>query len=204
MFLIRCARSIVLDRLPCIDFAGSEAMMRSDAKITRLFNSTATLLLLCTCLLWLSCSDTDDTAAIRRLIAKGADLAEAHDIGGIMDLATRDMRAMPGDLNRRAVKGVLWNAFNHYGPLKVLYPRAEVEVAQGATRASARFPFVIVRKEQTIPGLEALADDPLAWLKTVGDNADVYRLTLQFAKQRGGWAVDRACLERFSGIGFEE
>lgn len=179
-------------------------MMQSAAKIILAFSSRATLLLLCTCLLWLSCSDTDDTAAIRRLIAKGADLAEAHDIGGIMGLATRDMRAMPGDLNRRAVRGVLWNAFNHYGRLKVLYPRAEVEVAEGATRASARFPFVIVRKEQTIPGLEALVDDPLAWLETVGDNADVYRLTLQLAKQGGEWAVDHARLERFSGIGFEE
>lgn len=164
----------------------------------------AVLLLLCSGMLWISCGDSDDTAAIRRLIARGADLAEAHDIGGIMNLATRDMRAMPGDLNRRAVRGVLWNAFNHYGPLKVLYPRAEVTVTEDSKRASARFPFVILRKEHEIPGLDALVDDPVAWLETVGDNADLYRLTLQLAKQGGEWAVDQARLERFSAIGFAE
>ena len=162
------------------------------------------LLCLLAAVLGVSCAGTDDEEAVRLLVAKGAELAEAHDIGGIMELATRDLVAMPAELDRRAVKGVLWSAFNHYGALKVLYPRPEVEIAPGAEQASARFPFMIVKKEQSYPGLQDLVDDPVAWLEEAGENADIYRMTLQLNKQDGEWVVNLARLERFTGMGFEE
>lgn len=151
-----------------------------------------------------SCSDGDDSEAIRRLIETGAGLAEEHDIGGILDLATRDLVARPGELNRTAVKGVLWRAFGYYGRLKVLYPRPEVEIKEDPARAVARFPFLIVKKDQGFPGLEKLTDDPLAWVREVGQSADLYRLELQLIKQDGEWRVNLAHLERFSGAGFQD
>ncbi|NOQ19665.1 MAG: hypothetical protein GQ571_06835, partial [Desulfobacterales bacterium] len=42
-----------------------------------------------------ACSEKDDVSAIRELIKKGAELAEDHDVGGIMDLTTEDVVAHP-------------------------------------------------------------------------------------------------------------
>lgn len=151
-----------------------------------------------------SCAGGDDSEAIRRLIEKGAGLAEAHDIGGILDLATRDVIAVPGDLNRTEIKGVLWRAFAHYGRLKVLYPRPEVEIEADPSRAAARFPFLIVSKDKAFPDLEKLTGDPLAWVREVGQSTDLYRLTLQLVKQKGAWRVNLARLEQFTGTGFRD
>ena len=151
-----------------------------------------------------SCADSDDDEEIRRLIEKGAGLAEAHDIGGILDLGTRDLIAVPGDLNRTEIKGVLWRAFAHYGRLKVLYPRPEVEIEADPSRAAARFPFLIVSKDKAFPDLEKLTENTLAWVREVGQSTDLYRLTLQLVKQKGAWRVNLVHLERFTGTQFRE
>jgi hypothetical protein len=152
----------------------------------------------------LSCSRQDDEAAIRELIEKGAGMAEAHDVSGILGLAVEDLRVMPGNLDGRAVKGILWRAFKYYGPLRILYPRPDVELAEGGKQAFAQFPFLIVRKEQTLPELERLRDDPLGWLDEVGKNADLYRLELDLISLEGDWLVKQAILKRFTGTGFRQ
>jgi hypothetical protein len=108
------------------------------------------------------------------------------------------------DLNRSGIKGVLWRTFNYYGPIKVLYPRPTIEVHDELDEASAEFPFLIVKKEQAIPSLEDLRDDPVAWVEKIGETADLYHLRLQLTRQDGDWLVDRAFLERFTGLGFEK
>jgi hypothetical protein len=155
------------------------------------------------CTLWAGCTSRDDAESIRTLIAKGAALAEAHDINGMLDLASADVRAMPMALDRRAVKGVLWRTFKYYGPLKVLYPRPFVDMVTNDNEASAQFPFLIVKKGQPLKNLDGLRDDPMAWIGAIGKSADLYRLRLQLIKQDGDWLVDRAVLERFTGVGFE-
>jgi hypothetical protein len=152
----------------------------------------------------MACSAEEDAVTIRALIDNGAALAEAHDISGIMELASADVRAMPMDLDRRGIKGVLWRTFRHYGPLTILYPRPALEIRADGHQASARFPFLIVKKEHTIPGLERLRDDPAAWLETVGETADLYRFRLEMVREDGDWLVNRAFLERFTGMSFEE
>ncbi len=156
------------------------------------------------CAVCVSCSEQDDVEAIRALVEKGAGLAEEHDIAGILELASHDLQAMPGDLDRRGVKRVLWRAFRYYGALKVLHPRPDIEMKEDGNRASAQLPFLIVKREQTFPGLEKLYNNPLAWLEEVGENADLYRLKLQLTKQDSDWLVNRAYLERFTGLGFRE
>jgi hypothetical protein len=154
------------------------------------------------CALWAGCSNRGDEGDIRALIADGAALAEAHDIAGMLALASADVRAMPMDLDRRAIRGVLWRTFKYYGPLEILYPRPVVEIDDHVNEASAQLPFLIVKKDHPFKDLEGLRDDPMAWIDAIGDAADLYRLRLEWIKQDGDWRVDRAFLERFSGAGF--
>lgn len=151
-----------------------------------------------------ACSSRDDVEELHALIAKGAALTEARDIAGMMKLASDGVRAMPMDVDHNGIKGVLWRTFNYYGPIKVLYPRPIIEVHDELDEASAQFPFLIVKREQTIPSLEDLRDDPVAWLEKIGGTADLYRLRLQLTRQDGDWLVDRAFLEQFTGLGFEK
>jgi hypothetical protein len=153
--------------------------------------------------LYASCSSQDDEQMIRTLIATGAARAEAHDIAGMIDLTTEDIQASPMELDRRGIKAILWRTFNHYGPLRILYPRPAVEIQTDVDQAWVQVPFLIVTKEQLIPDLEPLRDNPLAWIDTLGERADLFRLGLQLIKQKGEWRVDRAFLERFTAAGFE-
>lgn len=154
--------------------------------------------------LCVACSRSDDVGKIRALIANGAMMAEAHDIAGLLKLASEDIRAMPMDLNRRGIKGALWRTFNYYGPLNILYPRPAVEINNDGDEARASFPFLIVKKEQKIPGLEGLREDPMAWIEAIGKHADLYHLRVLLIRQNGDWLVDSVHLERFTGAGFEE
>jgi hypothetical protein len=151
-----------------------------------------------------SCGERDDVRAIRTLIKEGAVLAEKHDIGGILALASEDLQALPGELDRQQVKGVLWRAFKYYGALKVIYPRPAVDVEKDSGHALARFPFLIVKREHSFPRLEALYNDPQGWLDEVGENADLYRLKLDLIKNGRDWLVKEVRLERFTGLGFME
>jgi hypothetical protein len=151
-----------------------------------------------------SCAERDDVRAIRTLIKEGAVLAEKHDIGGILALASEDLQALPGELDRQQVRGVLWRAFKYYGALKVIYPRPAVVLEKDNDHALARFPFLIVKREHSLPRLEALYNDPQGWLDEVGENADLYRLKLDLIKKGGGWIVREVHLEQFTGLGFRE
>jgi len=61
-----------------------------------------------------------------------------------------------------------------------------------------------VKKERSLPKLEALYNDPQGWLDEVGENADLYRLKLDLIKNGGDWLVNEVHLERFTGLGFRE
>ena len=153
---------------------------------------------------WTGCSSSEtDSEAIHRLIDAGAMLAEAHDVAGLLALTTDDVRAMPMDLARSGIKGVLWRTFKHYGPLAILYPRPTLAIDEDGRHASASVIFLIVKKEHSLPSLEGLRDDPMAWAEAVGETADLYRLKLSVVKRDDDWRVHRATLERFTGLGFD-
>ena len=156
--------------------------------------------LIAVCAVCAACSSQDDTAKIRALIDQGAALVEAHDIPGMLKLASGDIRAMPMDLDQRGIQAVLWRTFKVYGPLKILYPRPVVEINEAAENASAQVPFLIVKKDHPFQDLEILRDSPMAWVEAIGQTADLYRLQLQWVKRDGTWLVDRALLERFTGL----
>jgi hypothetical protein len=151
-----------------------------------------------------SCSSKDEETAIRELVKKGATLGEQQDIKGLMNLTTEDFLALPGDLGRQETRRILFAAFRHYQDFKILYPRPSVELKPDKRSASAVFPFLIVKKETSLPKLKDLYEDPQRWLETVGENADLYRLKLECIKQNGDWLVRQARLERFTGRSFSE
>jgi hypothetical protein len=152
----------------------------------------------------LSCSSGDETAEIRELIKRGATLGEEHDISGLINLTSDDFAALPGNLDRRETRRILWLAFRHYGSFKVLYPLPSVDLKPDRRNASAVFPFLILRKDASFPKLKELYEDPQKWLEEVGENADLYRLKLQLIKRDGRWMSRQALLERFTGVSFEE
>jgi len=161
-------------------------------------------LLLITGSLFPACSSKDEEAVIRELVKKGAILGEEQDIKGLMNLTTEDFRALPGDLERQETRRILFVAFRHYQDFKILYPRPSVDLKPDKRSASAGFPFLIVKKETTFPKLKELYEDPQRWLETVGENADLYRMKLEWIKQDGEWLVKQARVERFTGTSFNE
>ena len=150
----------------------------------------------------LACSQEDDAAVIRELVQKGAALAEAHDISGLMELATEDIVGQPGAYTRPAIKRIIRSALRHYGQIKILYPKPAVTLSAEDNRASCDIYLLIVKKDRVIPDLKNLYDDPQGWIETVGDNADLYRLDLELRKTNGRWRVREARLESFKGTGF--
>jgi hypothetical protein len=152
----------------------------------------------------LSCASRDETTAIRQLIEEGVKLSEEHDISGLINLTSDDFVALPGNLDRRETRRILWLAFRHYGIFKVLYPHPSVDLQPDRRTASAGFPFLILRKDASFPNLKNLHEDPQKWLEEVGENADLYRLKLELTKLDGRWVARQALLEHFTGVSFEE
>lgn len=154
--------------------------------------------------LLLCCSQRVPQEEIREIIREGAGLAEKHDLGGLLALATKDFVAYPGEKDRRAIQGILWMAFRHYKDFRILYPEPGVDLKEEGRSASTRLHFLIVREKRTFPRLEDLYKDPRRWLEEVGDKADLYRLDLKWIQEGGDWLVSEASLKPFKGIGFSE
>ena len=142
------------------------------------------------------CGHNDEVAVIRDQIQKGAALAEAHDINGLMKLAAEDIVVNPGGYNRREIKRIIWAVLRHYGHIKIIYPRPSVDLSND-NQASCGLVFLIVKKNRVIPDVKELYDDPQAWIETVGANADLYRLKFEMLKTNKGWQVKNAYLETF-------
>jgi hypothetical protein len=151
-----------------------------------------------------ACSQKDDFQVIRELIKEGAELAEEHNVSGIMELTTEDVVALPGHHNRLAIKRILFSVFMHYGKLKVLYPKPSVDLSTTDNSATCTIYLLIVKKDRTIPDLKDLYEQPRRWLETVGENADLFQIKLQLLKKDGKWLVKQAHLEGFKGLGFSE
>jgi hypothetical protein len=154
-------------------------------------------------LIWslaLSCAKKDDVNLILHLIQESAKLAEAHRVQKLIDLTTEDFQATPGPLDRRETSKILWWAFRHYGDFKIWYPEPSIDLG-ALDAATATVYFMIVKKERTYPKLEKLYKEPKAWLEEIGDNADLYRLTIGLVKKDTDWVVKSALLEPFKGFG---
>jgi len=155
-------------------------------------------------LLLTSCSEKDDITVIRQLIEQGAKLAENQNINGLMKLTTSDFIALPGKHDDREVKTIIWLAFKHYRKFKILYPEPDISLQTNTNTALATVKFLIVKKEQSLPDLNALWKNPEKWLRELGENADLYQLKLEWLNKNGNWLVKEARLAPFQGLGFDK
>ncbi len=146
-------------------------------------------------LIFPSCSGKDDVSAIRELIKEAAVLAEEHDIGGIMAFTTEDFLALPGKMDQRRAKRLLWLVFKKYGQLRVVHPIPRVDVEEG--NATALFPFLIIKKDQSLPALKELYQDPKRWVEEIGEKGDLYSMRLTLVKRGDDWLVTQALVQRF-------
>ena len=151
-----------------------------------------------------SCSETDDVQAIRALIKEAAEMAEDHNLSGIMELTTEDVVGFPGHHDRLEIKRFIFSAFMHYGKLKILYPKPSVDLSTTDNSATCKIYLLIVKKDRAIPDVKDLYDEPRRWLEKVGENADLYQIELQLLKKGGTWRVHQAHLEGFKGLGFSD
>ena len=151
-----------------------------------------------------SCSEKDDVQLIRALIKEAAEMAEDHDVSGIMELTTEDVVALPGRHNRLEIKRLIFSAFMHYGKLRVLYPKPSIALSTTDNSATGMIYLLIVKKDRAIPDVKDLYTEPRRWLDKVGENADLYQVKLQLLKKDGSWRVYQAHLEGFKGLGFSE
>jgi hypothetical protein len=150
----------------------------------------------------LSCSKEDEAEKIRSLIKKGAELAEKHDLNGLIKFTTEDFVAQPGKHGSREVKRILWFAFNHYGNFRIIYPEPSVDLGPEGRDGSAKVYLLIVKQGQSAPNIKDLYKDPKGWIEQVGESADLYRLSLELLKKDGDWLIKGALLEPFKGTGF--
>lgn len=119
-----------------------------------------------------------------------------------MSFTTEDFQALPGKMDQRLTKRLLWLVFKKYGQLRIMHPAPDVEVISEGREATARFPFLILKKDHTLPSLQKFYEDPQRWVEEIGESGDLYRLRLELIKKEGDWLVKQAVLESFTGFGF--
>ena len=141
------------------------------------------------------CDKSDDEKQIRALVEQAARAAEKHDISGLLKLTTKKFIAMPGERNRRDVKGLLFVAFRRYGEMAVEMPRPTVNLDKSGQFAEVDTPFVIRRKGSTLPDLKDLYHDPEGWTAQLDKMADLYDLHLWLIKEGDTWLVRQVRLQ---------
>ncbi len=132
-----------------------------------------------------------------QLIQEGARLAEAHDIGGMMDLTMADFTADPGGHPRKEARRILFVMLKRYGSFRILYPQPSVKLSEDEQSASVKMNFLIAQKEQSLPELELLYEDPTTWLATVDKSADLYTLSMELRYISGNWLLQKARITTF-------
>ncbi len=147
-----------------------------------------------------SCSPKDDVVQIRKIVREMAELAEKHDIHGLMNLSTENFIALPGHHDRKETHRIIWLAFRHYGTFTILHHEPTVELLKNGNSAIANLHFLIIKKGQIIPNLKELYENPRRWLEEIGERADLYHLELAFYKKSNIWRVQQARISAFRGL----
>lgn len=151
------------------------------------------------CLTTLSaCSKTEREEAVYQLVQEGVELAEAHDLGGMMDLTGDDFTAGPGDHGKKEVRRILFVMLKRYGKFRILYPKPSVKLSEDEQTAIVKMNFLIAKKEQPFPELELLYKDSTAWLAAVDKSADLYTLSMELRFDSGDWLLKKARITGFA------
>ena len=151
-------------------------------------------------LLLAACSKTEREEEVYRFIQQGVELAEAHSLGDLMDMAREGFIAEPGKRSSKEVRRILFVAFKRFGKFQILYPKPSVRLSEDEETAIVKMNFLITKKEKPFSELKLLYDDPAAWLNAVDERNDIYTLSMELEYESGDWMVTKARLTGFARL----
>ncbi|MDJ0764480.1 MAG: hypothetical protein QNJ97_16000 [Myxococcota bacterium] len=137
----------------------------------------------------IGCEAHKEEQEILAVIETGVQHLEARDIGQAMGLATGDFMAHPGKLGRGAVARRLMALNKTYGAISILHPAPDIDVDVSNDRAIVTMPFIAVRSGFNPHELDAVYDDPEAWITRAADVADVRQVEISMIKKDTQWRV---------------
>ena len=144
------------------------------------------------------CEKPDDVTQIRTIVLDIVDRAQAHDISGMMEHATRDFSASPGSHDEQKVRGVLLISFRRLGKFQLKHPEPGIKLGKDARTATVSLPFLVVREGQEMPDLSSVTNDPAAWLDQAQTAVgDPYTVKMDLTKTGDGWKVREAEISGF-------
>jgi len=145
-----------------------------------------------------ACSKTPSEEAIHLLIKDGVNMAESHDLGGMMDLLEDGFIAGPGHHPKPEVRRILFVMLKRYGKFRIVHPRPSIKLSEDEQSAIVKMNFLIANKQKLFPELELLYTEPVAWLESVDKSADLYTLSMELGAESGEWLLKRARITGFA------
>ncbi len=145
-----------------------------------------------------ACAKTDREEQAYQLIKQGVELAEGHNLNGLMELTQDNFNAGPGNRSRQDVRRILFVAFKRFGKFSIHHPRPIVRVLDDGERAIVRMKFLIASQAQDFPELKLLYEDTAAWIAAVDEHADMYALSMELEYKSDKWLVKKARISGFA------
>lgn len=155
--------------------------------------STICLALLITPILAIGagCEESAEGREIELLVDDIESALERGSAKQLLANTTGDFVSLPGRQGRRAVSRQLYLMFRLHGALEALHPRPEIEV-ESADTAQLSVPFLLVPQGAGAPGLDALYDDPEAWIERATQIDDVSFADFSLVRRGDRWLVQTA------------
>ena len=138
-----------------------------------------------------ACEESAEGREIQLLVEDIEAALEQGSAKQLLAQTTDDFVALPGRLGRRAVTRRMYVMFRLNGGVEALHPRPELEI-ESADAASLRVPFLIVTPGRSLPELDALYDDPDAWIERAAQLDDVAHAELSLVRRGERWLVQTA------------
>ncbi len=163
--------------------------------MSELIRRLSVLLLL---FLMVACARTEREEEVHQFIQQAVELAEAHNLGELMDLAQAGFSVDPGNHAEKEVRRILFVTFKRFGRFNILYPRPSVRLSEDEETAVVKMNFLITKQDERLPELELLYEDSAAWLKAVDEGSDIYTLSMELVYESGNWMVNKARITGFA------
>jgi len=145
-----------------------------------------------------ACSRTPGEEAIYQLVEDGVNMAESHDLGGMLNLLEDGFIGGPGNYSKQEVRRILFVMLKRYGKFRILYPRPSIQLSEDGHVAIVKMNFLIASKQQPFPELDLLYSEPTAWLAAVDKSADLYTLSMELDVESGEWLLRKARITGFA------
>ncbi len=145
-----------------------------------------------------ACAKTEREEEVYQLIQQAVELAQGHELGGLMDLTQDGFTADPGNRSSKEVRRILFVTFKRFGRFRIHYPKPSVRLSEDEETAIVKMNFLIATKDDLFPELKLLREDTVAWLEAVDKHVDVYTLSMELGYKSGSWLVTKARITGFA------